>query len=94
MNQGFASINGPDCGDDRFVLGAYQTILGRTPSANEVAWWASQLAGGLTRAQLRDAFLDSDEFRSVNGQVEYLLDKALREAGRKKEKAGSTKKSS
>ncbi|MGV3529520.1 MAG: ribbon-helix-helix domain-containing protein [Flavisolibacter sp.] len=36
----------------------------------------------------------SDEFRSVNGQVEYLLDKALREAGRKKEKPGSTKKSS
>jgi hypothetical protein len=26
----------------------------------------------------------SDEFRSVNGQIEYLLDKALKEAGRKK----------
>ena len=25
-----------------------------------------------------------DEFRSVNGQVEYLLNKALTEAGRKK----------
>ena len=35
----------------------------------------------------------SDEFRSVNGQVEFLLDKALREAGRKKEKPGSSKKS-
>lgn len=27
----------------------------------------------------------ADEFRSVNGQIEMLLDKALREAGRKKE---------
>ena len=26
-----------------------------------------------------------DEFRSVNGQIEYLLQKALKEAGRKKE---------
>lgn len=26
----------------------------------------------------------SDEFRSVNGQIEYLLDKALKESGRKK----------
>ena len=27
-----------------------------------------------------------DEFRSVNGQIEMILDKALKEAGRKKEK--------
>ncbi|MBN9298145.1 MAG: Arc family DNA binding domain-containing protein [Filimonas sp.] len=27
----------------------------------------------------------SDEFRSVNGQIEWLIDKALKEAGRKKE---------
>lgn len=26
----------------------------------------------------------ADEFRSVNGQIEYLLDKALKDAGRKK----------
>ena len=25
-----------------------------------------------------------DEFRSVNGQIEFLLDKALKDAGRKK----------
>ena len=25
----------------------------------------------------------ADEFRSLNGQIEYLLDRALREAGRK-----------
>lgn len=28
-----------------------------------------------------------DEFRSVNGQIEMILDKALKEAGRKKENA-------
>ena len=26
-----------------------------------------------------------DEFRSVNGQLEWLIDKALRDAGRKKD---------
>ncbi len=33
----------------------------------------------------------NDEFRSLNGQVEYLLTKALREAGRGKDKDGSQK---
>ena len=26
----------------------------------------------------------TDEFRSVNGQIEYIIDKALKSAGRKK----------
>lgn len=26
----------------------------------------------------------TDEFRSVNGQLEFIIDKALKEAGRKK----------
>ena len=26
----------------------------------------------------------ADEFRSVNGQLEYIIDKALKESGRKK----------
>lgn len=30
----------------------------------------------------------ADEFRSANGQIEYLLDKALKEAGRKKDEEG------
>jgi hypothetical protein len=35
----------------------------------------------------------SDEFRSVNGQMEWLLDKALKDAGRKAgEKAAKNKK--
>jgi len=28
----------------------------------------------------------ADEFRSVNGQLEWLIDKALRDSGRKKDK--------
>lgn len=34
----------------------------------------------------------ADEFRSVNGQIEYIIDRALKESGRKKdsEKAGKT----
>ena len=34
----------------------------------------------------------ADEFRSVNGQVEYILDKALKDAGRKKDEKNSIKK--
>jgi hypothetical protein len=30
----------------------------------------------------------SDEFRSTNGQIEYILDQALRKAGRWKPKPG------
>jgi hypothetical protein len=29
----------------------------------------------------------ADDFRSVNGQIEWLIDKALKEAGRKKDTA-------
>ena len=33
----------------------------------------------------------SDEFRSVNGQMEWLIDKALKDAGRKKSSKPSGK---
>jgi hypothetical protein len=32
----------------------------------------------------------NDEFRSVNGQIEFLIDTALKKAGRKKVKNGET----
>jgi hypothetical protein len=35
----------------------------------------------------------ADEFRSVNGQLEFLLDKALKESGRKKNKQQGSAKS-
>lgn len=31
----------------------------------------------------------ADEFRSTNGQIEYIIDQALRKAGRLKSKPGS-----
>ena len=34
----------------------------------------------------------SDEFRSVNGQIEWIVDKALKDAGRRKHPEKSTKK--
>ena len=34
----------------------------------------------------------SDDFRSVNGQIEMIIDKALRESGRKKNIISSTTK--
>jgi hypothetical protein len=32
----------------------------------------------------------SDEFRSTNGQIEWILDQALRKSGRLKRKGGNT----
>jgi hypothetical protein len=32
----------------------------------------------------------ADEFRSTNGQIEWIIDKALREMGRKKTKRSKT----
>jgi hypothetical protein len=36
----------------------------------------------------------ADDFRSVNGQIEYLLDKALKDAGRRKTPGSSSSSSS
>jgi hypothetical protein len=33
----------------------------------------------------------ADEFRSTNGQIEYILDQALKKAGRGKKKSDNTK---
>lgn len=33
----------------------------------------------------------ADEFRSVNGQIEYLLDKALKDSGRNKNSQKTTR---
>jgi hypothetical protein len=33
----------------------------------------------------------ADEFRSTNGQIEYILDQALRKSGRWKTKSGNIK---
>jgi hypothetical protein len=35
----------------------------------------------------------ADEFRSINGQIEYILDQALRKSGRWKTKAEKTNES-
>ena len=44
------------------------------------------------RPEMMDALekWSADEFRSVNGQIEWILHRALREAGRLKEKDGGT----
>ena len=34
----------------------------------------------------------ADEFRSVNGQIEFIIDKALKESGRRGSKEASSKK--
>jgi hypothetical protein len=34
----------------------------------------------------------ADEFRSTNGQIEYIIDQALRKSGRWKSKSANTKK--
>ena len=33
----------------------------------------------------------ADEFRSINGQIEWILDQSLKKAGRRKKTAGNNK---
>jgi hypothetical protein len=50
-----------------FVTQAYQRFLSRTPDAQGVAYWVSELQGGLTDEQLEAGFAASPEFFQVNG---------------------------
>src|SRR5260370_28932764 len=47
--------------DAAFVTGLYTDVLGRSPSAAEVAGWQQALRSGMSRAMVAQAFLTSRE---------------------------------
>lgn len=60
-------------GDSGFVAAMYQNALQRTPSAEEVQGWVSDLQGGASRASVLVAFADSAESRALNTTSELQL---------------------
>lgn len=51
--------------NEAFVTSLYRDLLGREPDAAGLAAHLGGLEGGMTRAQLRDVFLGSDEYRAL-----------------------------
>lgn len=49
------------------IVAAYQTVLGRTPDAGSLTYWASQLAAGLSNANLVGSLIASAEFQGKPG---------------------------
>jgi len=61
----FAAIYG-GLNNTQFVTLVYQNVLGRPADANGLNFWLVQLTGGLTTAQMIQAFVNSAEFASLN----------------------------
>src|SRR5690606_34630461 len=60
-----ASEQYADATDEQFVGQMYQHILGREADPSGLAYWAAQLAGGASRADIIELVLESAEGRSV-----------------------------
>jgi hypothetical protein len=52
---------------ERFVVGAYQRYLGRTPAASEAAGWVGLMENGLSDEQLEANFIGSVEYIRNHG---------------------------
>jgi hypothetical protein len=55
-----------------FVFNLYSDLLGRTPSADEAAFWKEQLFANVPRSTIVNQFLSSTEFLIHEIQAEYL----------------------
>lgn len=66
--------------DDFFITHLYPGFLGRYCSTDELNYWHNQMAAGMTRDQLFEFFLSSDEFNSLCN--DYGIIAGTRTAGR------------
>ncbi len=48
-----------------YVDAAYHNVLNRTPATSELYYWAGQMAQGLSRVGMANAFNNSDEYRNI-----------------------------
>jgi Tol biopolymer transport system component len=66
-----------------WVTGLYQSVLGRTPAADEVRWWVNAMRAGLTRGDVARGFLYSTEHLTtvVDGYYTTLLDRHIDPSG-------------
>ncbi len=59
----FASMYG-ELSDEDFVDLVYQNVLGRSADAEGRAYWAGQLAAGMSRGEMMAGFSESEEYRT------------------------------
>jgi hypothetical protein len=77
----YARGGGTDAG---WIVRLYQKVLGRTPAANEIAFWQGQLGAGASRESVARGFLYSDEHLTsiVDGYYLSLLRRSIDPTGR------------
>jgi len=51
--------------DEEFIKTAYKAVFGRNPDQGGLDYWVGQLQNGMTRDQVLDQFLSSDEFGNL-----------------------------
>ncbi|HUR20443.1 MAG TPA: DUF4214 domain-containing protein [Vicinamibacterales bacterium] len=56
----------------QFVTLIYQNVMGRAPDANGLAYWAGQLASGVTRGSVMLSFSESPEYKAVIDSEVYV----------------------
>ncbi|HUY89429.1 MAG TPA: SBBP repeat-containing protein [Pirellulales bacterium] len=61
--------------NDGFLHAFYQDALGRPIDAGGLAWWNAQLVAGMSRTQVANAILASDEYRQnlIESAYQHLL---------------------
>ena len=63
---------------DELIEALYQNVLDRSPDEEGAAYWRSQLAAGVSRAEVVVSFAESEEFRS---QVDSIIRASLLYSG-------------
>lgn len=71
--------------DSLFVANRYRQVLGRPPTASELAAWTNQLSSGISRRDVTASLCASDEFWTISGTtnpgfVNHLYEKLLTRA--------------
>ncbi len=61
--------------DEEFIKTAYKTLLGRDADEAGLKYWEEQLQNGVSREELIDQFLDSEEFKKFAMESGVLVDK-------------------
>ncbi|NPA82357.1 MAG: DUF4214 domain-containing protein [Epsilonproteobacteria bacterium] len=61
--------------DEEFIKTAYKTLLGRDADEAGLKYWKEQLQNGVSREELIDQFLDSEEFKKFAMESGVLVDK-------------------
>ncbi len=61
--------------DEEFIKTVYQTLMGRDADEGGLEYWKQQLQNGVSREEMIDQFLNSEEFKKFAMQSGVLVDK-------------------